>query len=247
MADWYLKFDDGSETGPISEADFRELISKSIVKPETNVRTAVSKPWSTADKVKGIQFPASVLGLKGEPKLDAPTSQLPPALPSDSEKDCPFCAERIKANAVKCKHCGEFLQQLTNTQSQQSVFNASTVPNLTKIVEKQKLVIWTMLFGLIVEIPLFVFLVIVPVLGFPLLLVYLGFRTVVAIQLGLACFKEPVIAVFLGLLTLIPFFGLLVLLIINGQATATLQRFGVTVGLMGGDRIQAMTAQNNLK
>ena len=232
MADWYLKFDDGSETGPISEADFRELISKSIVKPETNVRTAVSKPWSTADKVKGIQFPASVLGLKGEPKLDAPTSQLPPALPSDSEKDCPFCAERIKANAVKCKHCGEFLQQLTNTQSQQSVFNASTVPNLTKIVEKQKLVIWTMLFGLIVEIPL---------------LVYLGFRTVVAIQLGLACFKEPVIAVFLGLLTLIPFFGLLVLLIINGQATATLQRFGVTVGLMGGDRIQAMTAQNNLK
>lgn len=24
-------------------------------------------------------------------------------------KKCPFCAEEIDVNAVKCKHCGEFL------------------------------------------------------------------------------------------------------------------------------------------
>lgn len=30
--------------------------------------------------------------------------------PNNSElKDCPFCAEQIRANAIKCKHCGSDL------------------------------------------------------------------------------------------------------------------------------------------
>jgi hypothetical protein len=28
---------------------------------------------------------------------------------SESEKSCPYCAEVIKAAAVKCRFCGEFL------------------------------------------------------------------------------------------------------------------------------------------
>ena len=27
---------------------------------------------------------------------------------------CPYCAERIKKNAIKCKHCGEYIVKPTN-------------------------------------------------------------------------------------------------------------------------------------
>ena len=44
---------------------------------------------------------------------------------------------------------------------------------------------------------------------------------------------NPVVGVLLGFLTLIPCVGLIVLLIINGQATSVLRRHGISVGLLG--------------
>jgi len=33
-------------------------------------------------------------------------------------KKCPYCAEEIRIEAIKCKHCGEFLETKTGTETQ---------------------------------------------------------------------------------------------------------------------------------
>ncbi len=105
MADWYLKFEDGSETGPISEADFKELIRTSVVKPDTNVRTSSTGTWATADKVKGIRFPTD----QTQDKTPLEADTVPPVAKStvkpQFEKVCPFCREDVKVDSFRCKHC----------------------------------------------------------------------------------------------------------------------------------------------
>jgi ABC-type enterochelin transport system permease subunit len=49
---------------------------------------------------------------------------------------------------------------------------------------------------------------------------------------------STVVGVLLGFLALIPFIGLLVLLIVNGKATRTLKQKGIAVGLLGADLSQ---------
>jgi predicted RNA-binding Zn-ribbon protein involved in translation (DUF1610 family) len=45
------------------------------------------------------------------PRSGNPTSSPPPtpAVEEKQHRDCPYCGEQILASAIKCKHCGEFL------------------------------------------------------------------------------------------------------------------------------------------
>ena len=50
------------------------------------------------------------------------------------------------------------------------------------------------------------------------------------------------IGIVLGILTLIPLIGLIVLLVINSKATGILRQYGINVGLMGADMEQVPSA-----
>ena len=56
-------------------------------------------------------------------------------------------------------------------------------------------------------------------------------------MLSLAIYSTAV-GILLGILTLIPLLGLLVLLMVNGKATTLLRQHGIRVGLMGADPSQ---------
>jgi excisionase family DNA binding protein len=46
-------------------------------------------------------------------------------------KKCPFCAEEIQEEAIKCKHCGEFLDQKSLQES--ATFKKTNRINLNRV------------------------------------------------------------------------------------------------------------------
>ena len=56
----------------------------------------------------------------------------------EDSTECPFCAEPIRRKALKCKHCGEFLNKAAPAGSETSLPSQSPAPAPTAKTEKPK-------------------------------------------------------------------------------------------------------------
>lgn len=85
--EWHV-LDEERVLGPYSTEDVQRLIATGKLTADHLLRQEGKESWKSAD-----HFP----------------ELFPPSSASIATKPCPFCAEPIQRAAVKCKHCGEFL------------------------------------------------------------------------------------------------------------------------------------------
>jgi hypothetical protein len=54
---------------------------------------------------------------------------------NSDEKQCPYCAELIKLNAIKCKHCGSDINEYAQESQNQELISSFASFNLYRIVK----------------------------------------------------------------------------------------------------------------
>lgn len=136
---WYYKFA-GDIQGPFTASELKQKATAGELGPDAWIRKTASGDWVTADGVTGLFDRKPIAAFADEPRNAPPMVEPPledwfadsggPELTgaagraSDcSTKRCPFCAEEIAEQAIKCKHCGEFLDHtLRNVARQENSF-----------------------------------------------------------------------------------------------------------------------------
>ncbi len=117
---------DGRRVGPLTSRELRLAAEAGDVRQDDWVLLEGKGDWVAANKVHGL-FPTpspSSLSSMLEDVVLPPSWGLPSAAGPATTKACPFCAETILAEARKCKHCGEFLDD-SQKKPGKAVFKAS--------------------------------------------------------------------------------------------------------------------------
>jgi hypothetical protein len=174
--------------------------------------------------------------------------EAPSAPPPENRRPCPMCGEMILATAAKCRYCGEVFGPTPTKPTKVGGRKRGKRAELKNIAIFQKSLLLCILAQIILWLALVATVVASvrsrqpPASGVLVLvgLLYLGLfvagiaATVFAFLLALKVYSTGV-GILMGILTLAPCLGLVVLLIINGSATSTLRNKGISVGLLGAD------------
>lgn len=114
-AEWFVRR--GKEVrGPFNSDQLRELARSGKIRRDDRVRQGRDGAWLDAASIRGL-FVTGSDGQAMVPRV-APSAGAHDPLGVDlshaageAMKNCPFCGEAILKRAIKCKHCGEFLDR----------------------------------------------------------------------------------------------------------------------------------------